>query len=342
MEDENITAETIKINTRKSPGEPPKPNMVWIPGGTFQMGSEDFYPEEAPVHKASVDGFWMDKYQVTNAQFARFVKQTGYTTVAERAPNPEDYPGASVESLVPGSLTFHKTKGPVDLRQINLWWNWTPGADWKHPQGPHSHIRDRDHHPVVHIAYEDAAAYAEWAGKVLPTEAEWEFAARGGLDGATFVWGDEHFPNGQAMANSWQGEFPWQNLLKDGFEGTAPVGSFPANGYGLYDMAGNAWEWTDDWWVESHPEQAEKACCIPHNPRGGKMETSYDRSTPQFRIPRKVVKGGSHLCAPNYCLRYRPAARRPQMIDTGTTHIGFRCMIRVINSSDKSQMINIQ
>jgi formylglycine-generating enzyme required for sulfatase activity len=325
-----------KIDPLEPSGEPPHPDMAWVPGGTFRMGSEDFYPEEAPIHKVSVDGFWMDKYQVTNAQFARFVKQTGYKTVAERAPNPEDYPGAPPESLVPGSLTFQKTEGPVDLRRIDLWWNWTPGADWQHPEGPHSHIHGRDLHPVVHIAYEDAAAYAKWAGKELPTEAEWEFAARGGLDGATFVWGDEHFPDGKAMTNSWQGEFPWQNLLKDGFEGTAPVGSFPANGYGLYDMAGNAWEWTDDWWTQKHTEDVDKPCCIPHNPRGGKIDGSFDPSQPQFRIPRKVVKGGSHLCAPNYCLRYRPAARRPQMIDTGTTHIGFRCIIRVKNGLDKS------
>ena len=313
----------------ETPGRPPSPDMVWISGGTFRMGSEDFYSEEGPIHQVSVDGFWIDKYQVTNAQFTRFVKLTGYATVAERQPNPEDYPGASPESLVPGSLTFQKTSGPVNLNHINQWWSWTPGAYWRRPEGPGSQIRKRKRHPVVHIAYEDAQAYTSWAGKSLPTEAEWEFAARGGLNGATFTWGDEHFPNGQAMANSWQGEFPWQNLLKDGFEGTAPVGSFPANGYGVHDMAGNAWEWTDDWWTESHPEDAKKACCIPHNPRGGKVDTSYDRSTPQFRIPRKVVKGGSHLCAPNYCLRYRPAARRPQHIETGTTHIGFRCIVRV-------------
>ena len=322
------TTETTAKPT-ETPGRPPSPDMVWISGGTFRMGSEDFYSEEGPIHQVSVDGFWIDKYQVTNAQFTRFVKLTGYATVAERQPNPEDYPGASPESLTPGSLTFQKTSGPVNLNHINQWWSWTPGAYWRRPEGPGSQIRKRKRHPVVHIAYEDAQAYTSWAGKSLPTEAEWEFAARGGLNGATFTWGDEHFPNGQAMANSWQGEFPWQNLLKDGFEGTAPVGSFPANGYGVHDMAGNAWEWTDDWWTESHPEDAKKACCIPHNPRGGKMDTSYDRSTPQFRIPRKVVKGGSHLCAPNYCLRYRPAARRPQHIETGTTHIGFRCIVRV-------------
>jgi formylglycine-generating enzyme required for sulfatase activity len=307
--------------------------MVWIPGGSFRMGSNDHYPEEGPVHRAAVDGFWMDKYQVTNAQFARFVKETGYTTVAERAPNPEDFPGAPPENLVPGSLVFQKTRGPVDLRNMHEWWVWMPGAYWRRPEGPRSSIKKRQRYPVVHIAYEDAVAYAEWANVILPSEAEWEFAARGGLDGSEFTWGNEHFPNGIPAANTWQGEFPWQNLNRDGYEGTAPVGSFPPNGYGLYDMAGNAWGWTDDWWTEAHPEDAEKACCIPHNPRGGQMDQSYDPSMPQFRVPRKVVKGGSHLCAPNYCLRYRPAARRPQMIDTGTAHISFRCIVRV--SEDK-------
>ncbi len=312
-----------------APGEPPQPDLVWIPGGTFSMGSNDHYPEEAPVRRVTVDGFWMDPYQVTNAQFARFVRETDYVTVAERRPDPALYPDAPPENLVPGSLVFQKTKGPVDLRYINQWWVWTPGACWRRPEGPRSSIKKRKHHPVVHIAYEDALAYAGWAGKTLPSEAEWEFAARGGLEGAAFVWGDEHFPDGKPVANTWQGEFPWQNHNTDGFENTSPVGSFPPNGFGLYDMAGNVWDWTTDWWTEAHPKEAEKACCIPHNPRGGREEESFDVSAPQFRVPRKVVKGGSHLCAPNYCLRYRPAARRPQMIDTGTTHIGFRCIVRV-------------
>ena len=336
---QNKTAE-VSINTAKAPGKPPQPDMVWIPGGTFRMGSEDHYPEEKLVHLVTVDGFWLDKYQITNAQFGRFVKKTDYVTVAERQPDPADFPGAPAENLVPGSLVFRKTAGPVDLRYIQLWWIWTPGAYWKQPEGLGSHIRKRKHHPVIHIAYEDAVAYLEWAGKTLPAEAEWEFAARGGLDGTTFTWGNEHFPGGQAMANTWQGEFPWQNINLDGFLSTSPVGSFPANGYGLYDMAGNAWDWTDDWWTPSHSERAsysksaveiednDRPCCIPYNPRGGSREQSYDRSTPQFPIPRKVVKGGSHLCAPNYCLRYRPAARRPQMIDTGTSHISFRGVIR--------------
>jgi len=324
------------ITSSVAPEPPPAPDMVWISGGVFRMGSEEFYPEEAPVHSVRVDGFWMDKYQVTNRDFAEFVRATGYVTVAERAPNPDDYPGAPPENLVPGSLVFHMTSGPVNLEHINLWWDWTPGANWRRPEGSRSHIRKRKHHPVVHICYEDAAAYAAWAGKALPTEAEWEFAARGGIDGAHFVWGDEHFPAGKPAANTWQGEFPWQNLETDGFAGTSPVGAFAPNDYGLYDMAGNVWEWTADWWTESHApgtgdaagKETGDSCCMPHNPRGGSEAGSYDPAQPQFRIPRKVVKGGSYLCAPNYCLRYRPAARRPQMVDTGATHIGFRCIVR--------------
>lgn len=314
--------------TKQDPSKAPHPGMVWIPGGTFRMGSEDHYPEEAPVHSASVDGFWMDKFQVTNAQFAMFVSKTGYVTVAERPPDPELYPDAPPENLVPGSLVFKMTKGPVNLRFIDQWWDWTPGACWRRPGGPGTHVRKKQRHPVVQISYEDALAYSQWAGKELPSEAEWECAARGGIDGAEFTWGDEHTPGEKYMANTWQGEFPWQNLVDDGFEDTAPVGSFPANSYGLHDMAGNAWDWTADWWTEAHPDDPDKPCCIPENPRGGKMEQSYDPAGPQWPIPRRVVKGGSYLCAPNYCLRYRPAARRPQMIDTGTSHIGFRCVVR--------------
>jgi formylglycine-generating enzyme len=304
-------------------------DMAWIPGGTFRMGSEDFYPEERPVHEVTVDGFWMDRHEVTCESFASFVEATGYVTVAERAPNPADFPGAPPENLVPGSLLFQRTRGPVDLRNYGNWWAWIPGTSWRHPLGPDSSLDGLAPHPVVHVAYEDAEAYASWAGKELPTEAEWEFAARGGLDGKTFTWGDEHFPDGKAMANSWQGEFPWQNLLDDGYERTSPVGSFPANGYGLYDMAGNVWEWTCDWFVLRHADEVVAPCCGPAvNPRIISPEKSYDAAQPQFRIPRKVVKGGSHLCAPNYCLRYRPAARQPQMIDTSMSHLGFRCLIR--------------
>jgi formylglycine-generating enzyme len=307
----------------------PDEDMVWIAGGIFKMGSERFYPEERPVREVSVDGFWIDRHTVTNDQFARFVANTGYQTVAERAPDPKDYPGAPPESLVPGSMVFHKTRGPVDTRNYAQWWSWVPGTNWKHPFGPESSTDGIENHPVVHVADEDAQAFARWAGKELPTEAEWEFAARGGIDGADFTWGNEHFPNGKAMANTWQGEFPWQNLLVDGFEGTAPVGSFPPNGYGLYDMAGNVWEWTADWFIPRHGDGKIKSCCGPvSNPRILSPDGSYDPAQPQFHIPRKVLKGGSFLCAPNYCLRYRPAARQPQMIDSGMSHLGFRCMMR--------------
>ena len=303
--------------------------MVWIPGGTFRMGSADFYVEERPVHEVTVEGFWMDRDAVTNEQFGRFVEATGYVTLAERELNPADFPGAPPENLVPGSMVFQKSQGPVDLRNYANWWAWVPGASWRHPLGPDSSLDGRQQHPVVHVAYEDVEAYATWAGKELPTEAEWEFAARGGLDGATFTWGNEEFPDGKPMVNSWQGEFPWQNLLTDGYEGISPVGSFPPNGYGLNDMAGNVWEWTSDWYEPRGADPTVKSCCMGSvNPRVVSPEKSYDSRQPQVRIPRKVVKGGSHLCAPNYCFRYRPAARQPQMIDTGMCHMGFRCIVR--------------
>lgn len=314
-----------------TPDAPPTANQVWIPSGTFKMGAEDFYPEEAPVHEVTVDGFWMDRYEVTNEQFAEFVAATDYVTLAERPLNPADYPGAPEDNLAPGALVFWKRGGPVDLNNYVNWWKWTPGTNWRHPYGPETSIEGIEQHPVVHIAYEDAESYAHWAGKELPSEAEWEFAARGGIQSAKFTWGDEEFPDGKAMVNSWQGEFPWQNLLQDGYEGTSPVGSFPANGFGLYDMAGNVWEWTSDWYVPRHADEVVKSCCGPSiNPRISSPDKSFDPAQPQFRIARKVVKGGSHLCAPNYCLRYRPAARQPQMIDTGMSHIGFRCINRSV------------
>jgi formylglycine-generating enzyme len=289
--------------------------MTWIPGGKFSMGSEDFYPEERPVRHVSVEGFWMDERQVTAAEFRRFVRETKYVTLAERPLPTEDYPDADPDLLVPGSLVFRKSTGPVALDDYRNWWEYVPGAYWKRPAGPGSTINGRDHHPVVHVAYEDVQAYAGWAGKELPTEAEWERAARGGLEGAVFAWGDEHFPGGQAMANTWQGEFPWQNLKVDGHEGTSPVGSFPPNGYGLYDMTGNVWEWTCDLFDSAPAEEIESPCCAP-------------ASEPGERFPRRVIKGGSHLCAPNYCLRYRPSARQSQMIETSTGHLGFRCIVR--------------
>jgi formylglycine-generating enzyme required for sulfatase activity len=302
--------------------------MTWVSGGEFDMGSADFYPEERPVHRVAVDGFWIDSEPVTAGQFRRFVRETGYVTVAERPLDPADYPDAVPELLVPGSLVFRKTSGPVDLRDLRAWWEYVPGAYWKRPAGPGSTINGRDRHPVVHVAHEDAEAYASWAGKELPTEAEWEYAARGGLDGAVFAWGDEHFPDGKAMANTWQGEFPWQNLRLDGFEGTSPVGSFPPNGYGLYDLCGNVWEWTADFFTPRHADGAERPCCVPRNPRMTSSEASYGLGQPGEHIPRRVIKGGSHLCAPNYCLRYRPAARQAEAVDTSTGHIGFRCIVR--------------
>ena len=306
-------------------------DMLFINGGKFMMGSEKFYPEEKPVHEVTVSSFWIDKYAVSNADFSEFVKQTGYITLAERPLNPADFPGVDPENLVPGSMVFKKTNAPVDLKNYFNWWAWTKGASWKHPKGPGSSIEGIENHPVVHIAFEDAEAYAKWAGKELPTEAEWEFAARGGLEGKDFTWGDEDTQLTSPMANTWQGNFPYENLNKDGYEGTSPVGSFPPNDYGLYDMAGNVWEWTSDWYVPHLDESAKpfKSCCTPSvNPRVTSPEGSYDPRQPQFKIPRKVVKGGSHICAPNYCLRYRPAARQPQMIDTGMSHIGFRCIKR--------------
>ena len=313
----------------KAPGEPPFPDMVWIPGGTFRMGSDHHYPEERPAHKARVDGFWMDRYPVTHERFQRFVEATGHVTFAEIPPRAEDYPGALPEMLYAGSLVFGKPPGPVDRRDSRHWWRFLAGADWRHPYGPETSNEALQEHPVVHVNFDDASAFASWAGRELPTEAEWEFAARGGLDGAAYAWGDEFLVEGRHMANTWQGEFPWQNLLSDGFETTSPVGHFPANGYGLFDMIGNTWEWMTDWYVAAHPADVSQACCAPHNPRGPKAEESYDPNQPAIKIPRKVIKGGSHLCAPSYCRRYRPAARFPEPVDTSTSHLGLRCIVRV-------------
>jgi formylglycine-generating enzyme required for sulfatase activity len=329
MSDLNLTLSQPKIEEVESiphPSQAPFDNMVWIPGGEFQMGSNDHYPEEAPAHRVRVDGFWMDTHPVTNSQFAKFVEATGYVTLAEQTPRAEDYPGAKAELLVPGSVVFVKPGHQVDMRNHYNWWQWLPGANWRHPLGPASSLKKRKPHPVVHLAYEDVEAYARWVGKTLPTEAEWEFAARGGLEGAEYAWGDDFAPGGKQMANTWQGQFPFQNLMADGYEGTSPVGVFPPNGYGLYDIIGNVWEWTVDWYV-AHGAIA-KACCTVNNPRGGEREQSYDPQMPDIRIPRKVIKGGSHLCAPNYCRRYRPAARMSQQVDTGTNHLGFRLIVR--------------
>jgi sulfatase modifying factor 1 len=308
-----------------APGAPPFPGMVWVPPGEYLMGSDHHYAEEAPAHPVKVDGFWMDASPVTNAQFRRFVEETGHVTFCELAPLAEDYPGADPAMLVPASVVFVAPPGRVDMANHFAWWRFIPGANWRHPNSPEDSLEGRDQHPVVHVAYADVEAYARWAGKQIPTEAQWEWAARGG-GSSEFAWGDELAPGGRHMANTWQGEFPWQNLAEDGHVGISEVGSFPANPYGLYDMIGNVWEWTSDWYAARHAAPEAKACCIPSNPRGPAQDASYDPAQP-LRIPRKVMKGGSHLCAPNYCRRYRPSARMAQPLDTSTSHLGFRCIV---------------
>jgi formylglycine-generating enzyme required for sulfatase activity len=289
--------------------------MIELPGGGFLMGSVDFYPEEGPVREAAAGPFWIDEAPVTNEEFQDFVAGTGYVTVAERPVTAADYPDADPSLLTPGSLVFRQASGPVDLRDVRNWWSYTPGADWQHPEGPESDLSGRDTHPVVHIACEDAEAYATWAGKELPSEAEWEYAARGGLAGKPYAWGDQLAPGGRLMANIWTGEFPWRRT-GSGHDRTSPVKSFPANGYGLYDMIGNVWEWTTDRYTLPASPRARPSCC------GG--APPGEAPAGEFR----AVKGGSFLCAPNYCRRYRPAARQPQSTDTSASHIGFRCIVR--------------
>lgn len=315
---------TLSPDQRSAPS---RDGMVWVPGGEFLMGSDKHYPEEAPSHRVRVDGFWMDRFTVTNRDFQRFVEATGHVTLAERPADPKNYPGARAEMLAPSSTMFRKPAAPVDIGNHYNWWVYVPGASWRHPRGPASSIKKLMDHPVVHVAWEDVEAYAAWAGKQLPTEAEWEFAARGGLDAAEFAWGAELTPQGRHMANTWQGNFPAVNEARDGYLRTSPVKAFPPNGYGLYDMIGNVWEWTADWFSPRH-ETTSQGCCRPSSHRGEREAGSYDPDQPEIRIPRKVLKGGSHLCAPNYCRRYRPAARHAEAIDTSTCHIGFRCVIR--------------
>ena len=310
--------------------------MIWIPAGRFVMGSDDFYPEEQPVHQSSVAGFWIDPHAVTTDEFRRFVELTGYVTVAERPLDPDSYAGVDPALVVPGSSVFRRPHRPVPLHDYRAWWAYVPGASWRHPEGPDSTIEGREHHPVTHVAYEDAATYARWVGKDLPTEAEWEFAARGGLEGAAYVWGDEFAPDGRPRANTWQGRFPWENLLLDGFEGTSPVDAFPPNGYGLYDMAGNVWEWTSDFFLPRHAAARLKPCCTPDSRQVRATRQTDAANDAKAGGGRRVIKGGSHLCAPNYCLRYRPAARQGETVDTSICHLGFRCVLRPAGSATGS------
>ena len=312
------------MNPSASPVETTE-GMRLIAGGSFTMGSANWYPEELPLRRVRVDSFWIDETPVTNRQFARFVAETGHVTTAQIVPGMDRA----------GSLVFTKPPGPVPLSEFHHWWKFEFGADWRHPLGPESDLDALDlwDHPVVHVSWHDADAYARWAGKALPTEAEHEFAARGGLEGREFAWGDELAPEGRMMANYWQGLFPFSNTREDGWERTSPVGSFPANGHGLFDMIGNVWEWTQDWWAENPAAPKKKspqACCTIGNPRGGRLKDSFEPAEPQVRFGRKVLKGGSHLCAANHCMRFRPAARHPEMIDTSTSHIGFRCVRRTV------------
>lgn len=288
------------------------------------MGSDRHYRDEGPTRRVRMDGFWIDAAPVTNHEFAVFVSETRYVTVAEITPNADDFPGADPNDLVPGSLVFNMTSGPVKLDDFRHWWSWMHGADWRHPTGPDSDLEGLDDHPVVHVAHADAAAYATWAGRDLPTEPEWEYAARGGIDGAEFTWGEgdpQDTPN--PKANTWQGRFPFENTEVDGWTRTSPVKSYEPNGYGLYDMAGNVWEWTNEWYTD---RTTQPSCCTPDGP-----PTEADSIDPLDTLtptPRRVVKGGSHLCTIQYCFRYRPAARQGQTIDTSSGHIGFRCVDR--------------
>jgi len=298
--------------------------MAWIPGGSFQMGSGQHYPEEAPAHRVELAGYWIDRAPVTNAQFQKFVKATGHRTLAERPADPALYPGASPDQLAPASIVFVPPAGPIGSGDPYRWWQYVPGADWRHPEGPGSSIKGREQHPVVHLACEDAQAYARWIGKALPSEAEWERAAWGGREGCEFAWGQELHPGGVPVANTFQGDFPHHNSRLDGWERTSPVGVFPANGYGLLDMIGNVWEWTDSWYGSHRSEPA--SCCA--SAQEALRLASIDPGSQHGTMPRKVVKGGSFLCAPSYCRRYRPAARMAQGIDTSTCHMGFRCIVR--------------
>jgi formylglycine-generating enzyme len=292
-------------------------SMKWIPGGTFMMGSEEGQPDEKPIHEVTVDGFWMDTYEVTNEEFEKFVKATGYITIAERKPRQEDFPDAPPEALVPGSIVFTPPPGEVPLHNHMAWWRYVPGASWRHPEGPDSTIKGREKHPVVQVAWFDAMAYAKWAGKRLPTEAEWEFASRGGKEKLTYTWGNEKTPDGKWLANIWQGSFPNGNTLQDGHKLQSPVGTYAPNGYGLYDMTGNVWEWTSDWYMPDYYAKSPK-----QNPQG--PQESYDPNEPG--VWKRITRGGSYLCTEAYCWGYRPAMRMKTSPDTGLNHTGFRCV----------------
>lgn len=313
-----VTKESAAAALRANPNDDSWTNgMKWITGGTFQMGSEGGQPDEKPVHEVTVDGFWMDTYELTNEEFEKFAKATGYVTIAERKPKQSDFPDAPPEALVPGSIVFTPPPGEVPLNDHMAWWRYVPGANWRHPEGPDSTILGREKHPVVQVAWFDAMAYAKWAGKRLPTEAEWEFASRGGKEKLTYTWGNEKTPEGKWMANIWQGSFPNGNTLQDGFKLQAPVGKFEPNGYGLFDMAGNVWEWTSDWYMGDYYAKSPK-----QNPQG--PQESYDPNEPG--VWKRITRGGSYLCTEAYCWGYRPAMRMKTSPDTGLNHTGFRCV----------------
>jgi formylglycine-generating enzyme required for sulfatase activity len=318
-------------NRNPAPGVAPE-GMVWIPGGEFSMGIQDPRglpngganptADARPIHRVYVDPFWMDQTAVTNEQFAKFAKATGYVTVAERKPRVEDYPNARPENLVAGSVVFTPPDNSVTLNDHYQWWSYVPGANWRHPLGPASNIKGKEKYPVIHIAYQDAEAYAKWAGKRLPTEAEWEFAARGGLAGNLYAWGNDFHPKGKWMANTHQGHFPLNDQGEDGFAGIAPVARFPANGYGLYDMAGNVWQWTSDWYRPDYYEQLASRGGVARNPKG--PDASWDPSEPSE--PKRVMRGGSFLCTEQYCARYLVGSRGKGEITSGSNHLGVRCL----------------
>ncbi len=306
--------------------------MVWIPGGEFSMGStassealcqlHGVTRDALPVHRVYVDGFWMDATEVTNADFEKFVKATGYVTIAERAPTKEEFPTAPPENLVAGSTVFTPTKEPVPLDDYFQWWRYEKGANWRHPEGPNSNIKGKENYPVVQVAYDDAIAYTRWAGKRLPTEAEWEFAARGGLSGKLYAWGNDFHGNGKPLANTYQGKFPMKDTAEDGFAGLAPVKSFPSNGYGLFDVAGNAWEWTSDWYRPDYYAELAATGRVARNPKG--PQSSFDPAEPTER--KKVHRGGSFLCTDQYCTRYMVGTRGKGEVSTASNHVGFRCV----------------